>query len=95
MPMSTASIGALCVGIVTMYWVKYYHKRMKGIVDIKTLSSLLAILFGGTVLNYIKMDQNAFWYYPIGLFVGLVLYIILALLCGGDPEIVAFKKDED
>ena len=93
--MTTASIGSLCVGIVTMYWVKYYHRRMQGTTNLKTLSSVLAILFGGTVLNYIKMDQDAFWYYPIGLVAGLILYIILALSCGGDPGIVAYKKDED
>jgi len=89
-----ASFGTLCVGIVVMYFVKLYHSRMKEF-DIKTLGSVLGMLFGGVVLSFINRDSASYWYYPIGLLVGLIIYIVLALTLGGKSEIVAFEREDE
>lgn len=91
--MDIASVGSLCAGIVTTYFIKMYLTRVKKF-DLKGLSAVLLMLFGGSTLSFIKMDPKAYWFYPIGLFLGLVLYIILAMALGGKANICAYRADK-
>jgi|GEM_PF-6129130 chromate transport protein ChrA len=68
------ALGVLCVGIVVMWLVWYFVTRFKEF-SVQVLSSLVAIVFAGVVLQFVQLaDKTDFWYYPIGLLLGLVLY---------------------
>ena len=91
--MSVPEVGAICLGIAVGYFVKWFLKRLTSY-TIQGLGLILTMVFGGAIVNFLKNDATVFWYYPIGLCIGITLYIILALALGGDPEIVAFHKEE-
>ena len=72
------AIGVLCVGIIVMWLTFYFISRFTSY-TVTILLSIITILFAGAVLNFIQLaDKTDFWYYPIGLVVGLALYGINA-----------------
>ncbi len=85
-------IGATCLGIVVGYFVKYFLTRIKKF----TFQGLIVIgsLIGGGGITSLLENGNAFWYYSIGLLIGIILYIILGLFFGGRPDIIVFRKKD-
>lgn len=92
--MTVPEFGAICLGIVVGYFVKFFLRRITKF-TLQGLSLIITLTFGGLVVNFLKNDASAFWYYPIGLMLGIAIYIGLGLFLGGDPDLVAFHKNEE
>ena len=77
-------VGVTCLGIVVGWLVRYFIRRFKSF-GVGGLGSLLSIVVGGAVLKFLSVDNVTIWYYPIGLFVGFVIYqVIVMFLIHGD-----------
>lgn len=90
--MTVPEVGAICLGIVVGYFVKWFLKRISNY-TLQGLGFILSLVFGGAAVNFLKNDVTVFWYYPIGLLAGIIIYITLALCLGGDPNIIAYHKE--
>ncbi len=69
--------GTFCLGIVVIWLVKLFAVKLEK-PELKWLSALLAALLGGVALGFLGnfADKNLpwpreFWFYPIGMAVGL------------------------
>ena len=75
-----AVAGTLCLGIVVIWLVKLFAVKLAK-PEIKWLTALLAALLGGVVLGFLghfseqkTVWPHEFWFYPIGMAVGLFLF---------------------
>jgi xanthine/uracil permease len=75
-----AVAGTFCLGIVVIWIVKLFAVKL-GKPEIKWLTVLLAALLGGAVLGFLghvseqkTVWPHEFWFYPIGMVVGLFLF---------------------
>jgi len=63
-----------CIGIIVMWLGFYFIVRVKDY-DITGLTGVISVLLGGAALEFVKLAvPSDFWYYPIGLLSGLILY---------------------
>jgi uncharacterized membrane protein len=76
------AIGATCLGIVIGYLVRYFVRRFKNYTP-KALSSVVSIILGGGVVKFLSTDQLAWWFYPIGLLIGFMVYSIIGTVVYG------------
>jgi hypothetical protein len=74
-----AIVGTFCLGIVVIWLVKLFAVKLEK-PEIKWLSVLMATLLGGVVLGFLgnfTKDKvpwpHEFWFYPVGMAVGLIL----------------------
>jgi len=74
-----AIAGTFCLGLVVIWLVKLFAGKLDK-PEIKWLSALMAALLGGVALGFLGhfSDQKTpwpreFWFYPIGMAVGLFL----------------------
>lgn len=79
-----AALGSFCFGVVLGWLVRYFIKRFKSFTP-KTLSSIVSVMSGGVVIRFLGAGEFAWWFYPIGLLAGFVLYSVLALWAIGFP----------
>jgi hypothetical protein len=75
-----AMAGTFCLGIVVMWIVRLFVVKLEK-PELTWLTALLTALFGGAAIGLLgKFSQNGivwpkeFWFYPIGLAVGLFLF---------------------
>jgi hypothetical protein len=75
-----AMVGTLCLGIVVIWLVRLFAVKLDK-PEIKWLSALMAALLGGVALGFLGhfSDQKLpwpreFWFYPIGMALGLFLF---------------------
>jgi hypothetical protein len=73
------AFGATCLGIVIGWLVRYFIRRFDKF-NPQVLGSVISIVAGGAVVRFIGADPNVWWFYPIGLFAGFVLYTLVAIL---------------
>ncbi len=67
-------VGVFCTGFVVMWMGFFFVVRFKDY-NIEALTGIIAILFGGVVLQFVQYaDKTDFWYYPVGLLIGLIGY---------------------
>lgn len=78
-------IGALCLGIVMGWLVRYFIRRFEGYTP-QTLSSVVSIIAGGLIIKVFEADKTVWWFYPIGLFLGFVFYTVVVIKYGGTKE---------
>jgi hypothetical protein len=83
------AVGVLCVGIIVMYLTYFFVKHI-GISSVQVLSAIMAVIFAGVVLQFILLaDKVDFWYYPIGLVLGLFAFGVTERL-GFVPKMLGF-----
>jgi len=69
-----SSLGSLVTGVLVMWIVLIFMRRFKTF-DAKGLATVIAAIFGGAVFTYlVANDRTALWVYPVGLFVGFVVF---------------------
>jgi hypothetical protein len=82
--MDVAEIGSICIGIVICYFTMIFVTRFNDYTVIG-LSGIVTIIIGGTVLDFLQKGSFNFWYYSIGVFVGLVIYQIIYTIYYHEP----------
>lgn len=77
---STPAIGVACLGIIMGWLVRYFIRRLKKFGPV-TLGAIVIVILGtGVAVRTMGgVDRNNWWYYPIGLFFGVVIYEVVAL----------------
>lgn len=74
--MSVPECGSLSLGIVVAFLVRYFIRRFKAFGP-KTLGAVISVMLGGAAIKFLESDKTVWWFYPIGLLAGFVLYAIL------------------
>ncbi len=71
-----AAIGSLSV----VGWLaRYFIRRFKSFTP-QALGFVVSIIAGGAVIKFLEADKTVWWFYPIGLLLGFILYTIVAIL---------------
>src|ERR1051325_549006 len=73
------AIGAACLGIVIGWLVRFFIRRFDKF-NPQVLGSVISIVAGGAVVRFLETDSTVWWFYPIGLFLGFVLYTAVAVV---------------
>jgi hypothetical protein len=79
-------VGALSLGIVVGWLVRYFLRRFEKFTP-QALGSVITIIVGGAVVKFLEVEKTVWWFYPIGLLVGFILYSIIALWAIGDSKV--------
>ena len=71
--------GALCLGIVIGWLVRYFLNRLREY-TVQSLASIVTILVGGTITKFLDSDPFSLGtrVYPIGLLIGILVYPLIA-----------------
>jgi hypothetical protein len=88
-------IGATSLGIVIGWLVRYFIRRFKTFTP-SVLSSVLSIVLGGAAIKFLAADKTVWWFYPIGLLIGFIVYqvIVMVLLRPRTVKIGTFDPEE-
>jgi hypothetical protein len=90
--MVLAAIGLACLGFVLAYVCMYFVARFKEH-TITGLSGVVGVLLGGVVAKFLTTNTavgGMIWWYPIGLFAGLVAWVLVRLFAHrGDAAVAA------
>ncbi len=81
--MVLAAVGMTCLGTVICYLSMYFVRRFKTH-TVAGLGGVVTVLLGGVVGKFLadntSAGPDAIWWYPIGLVVGLVAWLIMGRL---------------
>jgi hypothetical protein len=77
----TAATGATCLGAVIGWLVRYFIRRFDRFGP-AALGSVISIILGGAAVKFLEADRSVWWFYPIGLFVGFVIYQLIVSFDG-------------
>lgn len=77
-----AAIGSLSLGVVVGWLVRYFIRRFKNFTP-QALSFVISIAAGGAAIKFLEADKTVWWFYPIGLLLGFVVYTIVAIWAMG------------
>lgn len=80
------SIGSTCLGIV-IFCVSWYFVRRFDSFTPATLSTIIALVLGGVATEFLSRDESVLWFYPIGLFLGLVGYAVASFMVTRGEEL--------
>jgi uncharacterized membrane protein len=80
-----AAAGATSLGAVIGWLVRYFIRRLNRFGPV-VLGSVVSVILGGAVIKFLEADRSVWWFYPIGLAVGLVVYHFAALSAGVPKE---------
>jgi hypothetical protein len=62
----------MCLGVVLGWLVRFFLARLKQF-NVKVLSSVASILCGGEIVRILPDPfQYAWWFYPVGLLIGIL-----------------------
>jgi uncharacterized membrane protein YfcA len=79
------ALGSLSLGVVVGLLVRYFIRRFKTFGP-AALGSVISIIVGGAVIKFLEADTTVFWFYPIGLLAGFLIYFALAIWESKQPE---------
>jgi hypothetical protein len=57
------AIGAICLGIVIGWLVRYFIRRFDKF-NPQVLGSVISIVAGGAVVRFLEADPKVWWFYP-------------------------------
>jgi uncharacterized membrane protein len=89
------AIGLACLGAVISYLCMFFVARLKTH-TVSALSAVVVILLGGVVGKFLTTNtpaKDAIWWYPIGMAIGLVVWIGIRF-AGPTGLITAFMNDK-
>ncbi len=77
-------VGVVTLGAVVAYLTMYFISRFSKH-TVAGLTSLFTLLFGGVIVTLVvdhtkEVDNRAFWLYPIGFVVGLLVWAVVKKL---------------
>jgi len=78
-------IGAACLGIVVGFLVRYFMRRFDKYGP-AALGSVLSIILGGAAVKYLQEDKTVWWFYPIGLLLGFIVYQLVVIYHTGNDR---------
>lgn len=84
-------VGALCLGILIGWLIGFFLMRMETFTP-KAFAAIIGVLLGATVTQFLGPDRTVWWFYPIGLILGIMAHAIIAILYGEKPKGTAFSK---
>jgi phosphotransferase system glucose/maltose/N-acetylglucosamine-specific IIC component len=76
------ALGACSLGVVIGWLVRYFIRRFATF-DAQVLRTLISILVGALVIRFLDGDKTAWWFYPVGLLIGFIVYSVIAYMLGG------------
>jgi uncharacterized membrane protein YfcA len=71
------ALGATALGITIGWLVRYFIRRFDKFGPM-ALGSVVSIILGGAVIKFLEADKSVWWFYPIGLLLGFVIYQIIS-----------------
>ena len=71
--MNIPAVGATSLGVVIGWLVRYFIRRFTKFTPM-VFGSLVSIVLGGATIKFLDADKTVWWFYPIGLLIGFVLY---------------------
>lgn len=71
-------IGVTCLGVVVGFLVRYFVYRYERFAP-KALGTTVSVLAGGSVAKFLTSSDTGFWFYPIGVLVGIIVWTVLAI----------------
>ena len=80
--MAVAATGLACLGAVICFISMFFIVRLKTH-TVSALGAVLGVVLGGAVGKFLTANthqQDAIWWYPIGMVIGLVLWIAVRFL---------------
>lgn len=83
--MNVEAAGALSIGAVVGYVLRYFMRRFKTFTP-KGLVTVLGALGGGALFKFLAKSPGAPWWYFIGILAGFVAYTLIAL-ARGDKDV--------
>jgi hypothetical protein len=90
--MVLAAIGMTCLGVVICYICMYFVARLKEH-TITGFGGVIGVLLGGVVAKFLTVNTAAvdsIWWYPIGLLIGLAIWLVIRLSVAlGGPSAAA------
>ncbi|MBI4521938.1 MAG: hypothetical protein HY701_13960 [Gemmatimonadetes bacterium] len=72
------AVGAFALGIVIGWLVRYFVRRFSTFTP-QVLGTVVSIMLGGAVVKFLEADKVVWWFYPIGLLAGFIIYTALAI----------------
>lgn len=89
------SIGAISLGVVVGWLTRFVLRRIKAFTT-KTLTAILSVIIGGSAIAFLRADPSVWWFYPIGLLLGFILYSLVAVLAGvKDHDRILYHERRD
>lgn len=85
-------IGSLALGIFMGYLAWYFVTRFTQY-NFDALASVIGVLAGGAVVQFLGATGDARWWYPIGLVAGWLIYSIARTLTGEGWPTLTGKMD--
>ena len=87
-------IGNLALGIFLGYMAWYFVTRVSD-KPIDSFAAVAGVLFGGVVLAFLGgTTSDSRWWYPVGLVVGWIIYVVLRYAAGqGIPTLTGPRDD--
>jgi fructose-specific phosphotransferase system IIC component len=86
-----AMISALLVGALVGWLVRFFIRRFKNYTP-KGLAAVVLILLGTLVYKFFSGNRELLYLYSIGLFVGFILYSLIAWLAGAPKDGTIYKN---
>lgn len=78
-------LGSLSLGIIIGWLIRYFIRRFKKFTP-KILGALISVIFGGAIIKFLSFDKSVWWFYPIGLLIGFIIYTITVFWALGPPN---------
>jgi predicted membrane channel-forming protein YqfA (hemolysin III family) len=78
------AIGSTSLGIVIGWLVRYFIRRFTTFTPM-VFGSLVSIILGGAALKFLDADKTVWWFYPIGLLLGFIIYHVGSILYDRSP----------
>ena len=87
-------LGTFFTGFFVGWFLLFYLRRVeRKKFTMKGFPIIIAIIFGIIMIKYLHQGTINVWsLYPIGIIIGVVSYIIIAIILGAAPEDIAYGK---
>ena len=85
-------VGSLALGVFVGYLAWYFVTRFTQF-NFDALASVIGVLVGGAVVQFLGATGDARWAYPIGLVAGWLIYSVARMLTGSGWPTLTSRAD--